>query len=64
MTSSRSCNMGLICFRHIVSVGLAVYMDAFEVCLRNGCISLTVSPEFFGNRFGDFIGCPFIWRKI
>ena len=29
VTSSRSCNMGLIYFRHIGGVGLAVYMDAF-----------------------------------
>ena len=31
MTASRSHNMGLICFRHIVSVGLGVYMAVFEV---------------------------------
>ena len=31
MTASRFCNMVWIYFRHIVSVGLAVYMDVFEV---------------------------------
>ena len=31
MTSSRSCNMVWICFRHIESTGLAVYVDTFEV---------------------------------
>ena len=31
MTSSRSCNMGRICFRHIGGAGLAVYMDTFGV---------------------------------
>lgn len=26
-------------------------------------MALSRSPEFFGNRYGDFIGCPFIWNE-
>ena len=35
-----------------------------KYCLRGGCIALSRSPEFFGNRYGDFIGCPFIWNGV
>ena len=33
---------------------------SLKSCLRSGCISLTVSPEFFGNHFGDFIGFKYV----
>lgn len=42
MTSSRSCNMGRICFRHTGGAGLAVYMDTFEV-LSTGWLYCIVS---------------------
>lgn len=64
MTSSRSCNMVWMYFRISEALDyLFIWMPLWS-CLGNGCISLTVPPEFSGNCSGDFIGCPFIWRKI
>ena len=48
MTSSRSCNTGRICFRHIGDAGLAVYMDTFGgLSVKRLCCIVSFSRIFW-----------------
>ena len=51
VNSSRSCNMGRIYFRHIWSIGLSVYMDAFEVLFPEWLYFIDLFSKFFWKPF-------------